>query len=208
MKKSVLLGIIGLAAGVATSYGQGYLTLDNYSSGTDPAAIYGANVPANGITGANGSGALSISAWTIGLYFVGGSSGLNQAAGNGMPDASLALGTGPGSTVPIGTENATGNPGFYGALAAFNSGSTAFTTVTLEIVAYDSAASSYATAAYRGHSAAFSMSTVTATSPTPIYAGDFMPGILSVTPVPEPTTLALAGLGGLATLVMSRRKKA
>src|ERR1017187_6075214 len=98
MKKSLVLGILGLATAAVTSYGQGYITLDNYNGG--PLLTYGAGVPANGVSGALGSGGLNGS-WTVGLYFVGGTSGLSQAAGTGMPDASLILGTGVGSTIGV-----------------------------------------------------------------------------------------------------------
>jgi len=195
MKKSVLLGIIGLAAGIATSYGQGYITLDNYSSGANTTAITYLGTPLD-------------SSWAVGLYFVGGSSGLVQGPGNGMPDATLALGTGQGSSGLFDTQNAAGSPGFYGLFASFNTGSTTFNTATLEVVVYQAAAGSYGAAGIRGHSAAFSMPTVSATNPNPTYSGDVAAAnAITVSPVPEPTTLALAGLGGLASLVALRRKQ-
>ena len=201
MKKSLILGIVSLAASVATSYGQRVITLDNYSSQTDPMLIYGPDTPANGISGMLGSGGL-INSWTVGLYWAAGTTGLSQAAGFDLPDVSLTLGTGGGSTVVVATQNALGMPGYYGSITAFNIGPS--TTVTLEIVVYDTAAGSYANAAYRVHSAAFSMPTVSVTSGSPIYTGDYMPGQLFQTP--EPTTLALGGLG-LASLLLFRRKQ-
>jgi hypothetical protein len=52
---------------------------------------------------------------------------------------------------------------------------------------------------------------LTGTSATvPGYGGgprNLFVGIYTTTPAPEPTTLALAGLGGLASLVALRRKK-
>jgi len=202
---------MGLAAGAATTYGQGYITLDNYDTNGSQApqlVTYGANVPANGVSGAVGSGGLS-SAWTAGLYFVGGTSGLVEGAGNGIPSATLALGTGAGSTVPFTLQNAFGTAGAFASIGSWNSGSIANTTLTLEIVVYPTAAGSYANAAFRGHSAAFSMSTVTASSSTQALVNDAVGfGPFTVTAVPEPTTLALAGLGGLASLVALRRKQA
>ncbi|MFZ0828121.1 MAG: hypothetical protein WAO02_11920, partial [Verrucomicrobiia bacterium] len=59
MKKTTLLAIVGLAAGVATSYGQGTILLDNYST-SGPNINYGA--------GSGGSGGL-LAGWTMGMYY-------------------------------------------------------------------------------------------------------------------------------------------
>jgi hypothetical protein len=212
MKKSVISGIIGLAAIAATSsYGQGYILLSNYSSQANQ-LTYGAGVPANGVSGALGSGPLS-TAWTVGLYFVAGSQSLVDPAGTGTPIAPLALGTGTGSSIAIGAGNANGNPGYYASIPFFNAGVAAGSTITVEMIAYPTAAGSYAAAAYRGHSSPFTIVTVPVTSTSPNITGSATgvgsTGDITVLPaaVPEPTTLALAGLGGLASLVALRRKQ-
>ena len=206
MKKTVILAVIGMAAGVASSFGQGYVSLDSYNSGTLGAFVsYGAGVPLNGVSGAVGSGGLT-GAWTAGLYWVAGTQSLSDPAGTGTPIAPLVLGTGNGSSVAFATSDTGGTLGRFSSVPSFNSGSTANTTLTLEIVAYPTSAGSYANAAYRGHSAPFSVATVAATSPTPSYTDGFTS--FSVAAVPEPTTLALAGLGGFGMLMALRRKQA
>jgi len=207
MKKSLVLGILGLAVAAVTSYGQGYIILDNYFSNSGnygPGFVnYGAGVAANGVSGALGTvGAGLDSNWTVGLYFVGGTTAIVDPAGNGIPNAGLALGTGTGSTAASGYSDVAGT---FSSATAFYSGSTAFTTITAEIVAYDSAASSYATALFRGHSAPFSMGTALFTAPSKPSVGDYFT-TFQVTPVPEPTTLALGALGGLALLAFRRKQ--
>ena len=46
-----------------------------------------------------------------------------------------------------------------------------------------------------------------ASSPTGSFSGSIFANGVAPTPVPEPTTLALAGIGGLASLVAMRRRK-
>jgi hypothetical protein len=76
--------------------------------------------------------------------------------------------------------------------------------VSFEILSW--VGTSYASATYTG--------SINWTEPSiavsPARAGFFshLPGDIVLTPTPEPTTLALAGLGGLASLVAFRRKNA
>jgi len=115
----------------------------------------------------------------------------------------LTLGSGLGSTAPI---NASGTPGRGFANAFFVVPGTAAaggTAITVMVVAYDGG--SYLGSADRGHSTAFGMTVSPNTSGSPNAVGTFMSSF-SVLPVPEPTTLALGGLGGLALLLMRRRQ--
>lgn len=98
-----MVGIIAVS-----SYGHGFIRLDNYITGTYPLITYGifravdgsfVPVPANGVNGLLGSPGDGLSSeWTVGLYWVSGATGLSQPAGWDMPDAALILGTGIGST--------------------------------------------------------------------------------------------------------------
>ena len=208
MKKSLLIGIIGLTAGVVSSYGQGYINLDNYFTNNGSAGpgfiLYGPNVFANGVSGALGTLNGKIGAgWTVGIYFVGGTQSIVDPAGSGIPNAALALGTGTGSST---TSFFSSTAGTFSAAQAWNSGSVLNTTITAEIVAFDTAGGTYANAGFRGHSAPFSMPTALFTAPSKPGVGDFFTSF-QVLQVPEPTTLALAGLGSLS-LLLFRRKQA
>jgi len=211
MKKTLLAGICGLAACAATSYGQGFIALDNYSSSAHPLVTYGSGVFANGISGALGQVGTGVtgSGWTVGLYFALGNvtASSDQTAGNGIPLA-LALGTGGtagGATTTFlsGSLNGEFAASAYFQATAATPGASG-TTVTLEVVAYNG--TDYASATQRGHSAAFIIPALAGTS-FPNNVGDYM-STFSVTPVPEPTTLALAGLGGFGMLMALRRKQA
>jgi len=219
MKKSLVIGILGLAAVAASSYGQGCIWLDNYfSNGGDggPIFTYGVGVPVNGVSGAVGTpGAGLLSGWTAGIYFAVGTPNIIDPAGVGMPNAALSLGTGPGSTASFQT-SAFGVPGEFEASQPFNTGAPVGSTITLEIVAYPTPAGSYAAAIYRMHTSPFTMPTAENTnepwtnSPSS-FVGDAMiaAGITGQFPVqiPEPGSLALIGLTSLS-LLLARRKEA
>ena len=191
MKKTVLFGILGLAATMATSYGQGYISLDNYSAF---AGGGGNGLILNGGTGITGG-------FTVGLYFAVGNVVGDATSGNGLVSGNLGLGTGAGSTAPF---NGAGTPGLFVAPVYFQGvASSTASLLTVEVIAYDG--STYANSLTRGHSSAFNITTAFGTGFVPS-VGDVMT-TFSVSPVsvPEPTTLALAGLG-LASLVAFRRK--
>ncbi len=198
--------------GVASSsFGDGYILFDNYSSAADPAVTYGVGVPLNGVSGATGQvGAGLANGWTVGIYFALGTLNITDPAGNGIPNPSLGLGTGPGSTVAV-CSSAYNVPGFFISSTPFDTGGIADDTITAEMVAYSG--SSYTTSLYRGHSDPFTMTTYSSGSvgmenintgyPNGL-VGDYMQSF-SVTPVPEPTSFALGGLS-LMVLVLIRRK--
>ncbi len=121
---------------------------------------------------------------------------------------SLALGTGTGSTAGINDVRSPLGLGAFLAGAAWAVPGTSGSggeTVTIMIIAYSG--SSYATANFRGHGTAFTMSTSASTSPSPAQVGNHGFTAFTINQVPEPSVLALSGLGG-AALMMLRRKKA
>jgi hypothetical protein len=206
MKKSILLGIIGLAACAATSYGQGFIILDNYTV-SGGYVTYSAGIPANGVSGALGTpGSGLLSGWTVGLYYVLGNPAISDPSSIGIPIAPLTLGTGTGSAASV-FDSTFGTAGtFFNAANFAVPGGAIGGLVTLELVAYDTAGGSYAGALYRGHSVPFvlTMQSGTAIPPTAQVGPGF--STFALQPVPEPTTLALAGLGGLSLLLFRRKQ--
>lgn len=204
MKKSLVLGILGLAAAAVTGYGQGCIFLDNYISSTyNPVCL----------TAWNGGG-LAPAGFTVGLYYdptananiVG--SVLADPTGVADPtslNAALVAATGPGSTASIFT------PGYFCATTSFliqpSAAVPAQSSYTIMIVMYNG--SSYYTSTIRGHSAPVYVQDA---APSVAMGGDIGYAFPANTPmigfVPEPTTLALAGLGGLGMLFALRRKRA
>jgi len=212
MKKSLILGLLGLAAAVAPCFGQGTVFLDNYFTG-GPNINYGeAGVPANGQSGAAGVSGAGVNAagWTMGLYYVVGTQVVPadpnpKPIGDPSVFGGLTLGTGAGSTAsifapPFSTAGEGFSSGFFAVPGTAIGGGT---TITLEIVAYNGA--DYASSTFRGHSAAFTMAVSSSSSPSPNPTGSAMPSF-SVYAVPEPSVFALSGLGA-AALMLIRRKK-
>jgi PEP-CTERM motif len=180
MKKSILIAVLGVAACAATSYGQGYVVMNSYS----------ANAGAGAITTLGGTPVSS--AWTAELYFALGT--VSDSAGVGLPGAGF---TALPSSITSYDAN---NDGYFQnatpvVIPGYSSGAISF-----EILA--SGGSLY-------RSGAFTESKIGTdpASPPSVFGdnGTGMPNM--VIPVPEPTTLALAGLGGLASLVAMRRKQ-
>jgi len=202
MKKSLILGLLGLAASVAASFGQGTINLDNYNFGTATVTYGQGNIPANGVSGAAGGVGSGLQAgWTMGLYYVVGAPAIGADPNpNPVGDPStftggLALGTGTGSTAAFASSTF-GTPGK--ALASFGfavpgTSAAGGDTVTLEVVAYNGA--SYAASGFRGHSAPFTLVTSVNTAQSPTAVGTAMSSF-GVFIVPEPSVFALAGLGG------------
>ena len=203
MKKKLSLAILGMTA--VSSFGQGVIKLDNYNT-SGPYVTYGA-----GTDGGLGVG-LGAS-YTMGLYYwnaLGDFTGSTSIDPTGFADpATLGdylLGTGPGSTAQFET-SAFGTRGAACAASAWEvpiaPSPTGGATITIMIVAYEG--SSYASAPYRAHSAPFTLVTSDSSSTSAVAIGTAMPG-WGIYPVPEPSTLALAGLIGGAWLFFHRHR--
>jgi hypothetical protein len=209
MKKSVIMAVLGVAASVASSYGQGLVTFTTYS----------ANNGYGGVTISEGTSLSSVvipDGFTLDLFYslTAVSDPVNNALGSSitaLPGAGLTDLLMTGETTLAGGANPDPRsitiPGWTAAGGA----------PTFEVVAFNG--STYANSTIRGRSGSFlqgsSLVAVGSSSPVP-NLGDTASGSgpggtfpsFYVTSVPEPTTLALAGLGGLASLVAFRRKQA
>jgi hypothetical protein len=195
MKKTLVLSLFGCAA-CASSYAQGVF-FSNYQTSTQT----------QGVTFAAGSGALSglgvgSSFSAILLY---GPAGLNSVASLapiGNPSSiATSLGYSPTAAGAIGGGSGAG--WFGNPIINFPSYSTTYTVV-------EEVTGIVAGVTYTGYSSIIQYTTAassavpTAKLPNFLALGNFT----VASSVPEPATLALAGLGGLASLVMLRRKKA
>jgi len=171
-----------------------------------------------GSGGTVGNPITTASGFTAGLYFVN-VAGNNVASFAADPTGNSAIASlysGPGAVV-VGSGGGSsggiasasdvfGAAGKYAPATTFNPGLGAGATITLMVVAYNGA--SYQNATIRGHSTAFTMTTSVGTA-FAANSGDFeTDGGFSVTPVPEPSVLALSGLGAAALMAIRRKKVA
>jgi hypothetical protein len=208
MKKSIVAAVLGLGAMAVSSYGQGQITLDTYNSSSLVYVTQGGV----GITGG----------FYVGLYYGPANSNINGSVAadpSGTADpislySGFTLATGNGAVVNtwVGTQGQFANILSGGGLSSFLIQPTGTTqnSYSLMVVTYNNAAG-YDQSTIRGHSAAFYMQSG---NPITANSGDVglggMPSFaaFNVAPVPEPGTLALAGLGGFGMLMALRRKKA
>ncbi|HVU09291.1 MAG TPA: PEP-CTERM sorting domain-containing protein [Verrucomicrobiae bacterium] len=191
MKKTLILGVLGLAVGVLSSRGQGSIQFNTYTANNSNGILSTFNgVPLDGtftgellysltpINDTAGAGPLS-QGWTVG-----------STALFDQPGVIAGYIQGPNLVLP-----------------SYTSG-----LVYFEIIAFNGA--SYGAGTAYGHTASFSMPLATGTvqawvaDGNPANGGSGLISALVLQPVPEPATLALAGLGGLAALVAYRRKQA
>jgi len=191
MKKSVIIAVLGAVGLAVSSYGQGIIQFDTYAGSYNGGSISqvkylgGAIVPDGSFTATlyYSLGTVSDPVDTTAASIL---SPIN-AAFIALPLSLTQVINGwiqDPNQVLIPTYPSTGGP------------------VTFEIVMTGQG--------WSGRSGSFTESVINQSSApgTTFGANGPGPGQMFVAPVPEPTTLALAGLGGLASLVAFRRKQA
>jgi PEP-CTERM motif len=203
MKKSIVLAILGVAtaAGMTSSYGQGSVVFKNYFSSSSPTINFGASA------GANAGMALGSSFEAQLLWF------------NGLTSDASSL-TAVGSPVIFGTSVTGASPVADGDLAH---GAGYFIGPTVSLTGYSSGLATFEVmvtgtengVTYSGVSSLFTMTPATGASPPPGFnqvqsgtgAIQYDGSTYNVEAVPEPTTMALGGLG-MAAMMFFRRKRA
>jgi hypothetical protein len=199
MKRGIFIAVLGMASAVA-AYGQGYVNFSNYYNSTQTTGITYGNGPAVGLgVGPEISVTLLYGASTDTLI-----SELTPLAYNDFAGDSSPIAAGNGIVSGPGAIPASQGGGWFSGGAVLVPGTPG------SVYAFAlSATGTYLGKTYNGVSGIFDGATQVSNLvgvpnlPPGLELGSFQ--VLTV--VPEPTTLALAGLG-LASLAMLRRKKA
>jgi len=186
MKKSIVLGLIGFAATVATSFGQGGVFFANYEGGPIGSPIsYG-----NSLVPAGKAGQAVGSTFSAQLWY------LNGATWTALPATTTAF---------FGVDGDVGTGAGY-----FNFGAAVIPLpvgqVQCQVYAFNNAqVGSYAPGEIFGFSNPFTITTVSTQDPNyPTFAGTTYAGF-TVSAVPEPSTAALLGIGCMSLLALRRR---
>jgi hypothetical protein len=210
MKKTIIttLAVMGLAACVNA---QGYFTVDGGANGGDnatPTSTTGGLVFIDGVLD---------TATDINLGILWGTSSTSILTPVNLDPGAANSGAYAGNINFIASQSTGGQDISFngdGSLLDFNGNSYAVTgtsvgqVIWLVLQGWTGSAASYAQATTFGQTAAFQV-TLTSSTAQPAANIDAMPSLnLVTTSVPEPTSLALAGLGGFGMLMALRRKQA
>lgn len=187
-----MLGMAASVAVVSSAHAQGRVFFASYNYSTAAQIVYGAG--AGGTVGAGVNNTFTAGLW----YFLG--------------TTTLAAGGGPNMTLPTGWEQSsvtaqlsTAAPTGYFNGPIANISDYVSGPITFSIIAYNGTALNSATTTAQGNEAGFTLSSIASgVSPT----GEFGAGAtgFSVLPVPEPSVIALSGLGAAALMAMRRKK--
>jgi len=204
MKKSLILAVLGVAVTAATSFGQGHVYFANYA----PAGTGGTSDPGVDalVTYASSQVPAGKESLAVGSGF---SAELFYSIGGGTPTTALTSSIQPF----FATDGDTGNGAGYFVFGAIDIPGYTSGVISFQVDVFNTVTiGGYAPGAITGQSqvlTAAGISTGLALGNSLGYnltSGTFAPFTVSAT-VPEPSTLALAGLG-LAALVAYRRKQA
>jgi len=198
MKKILVASILGLGLAVTQSRAQGYIAFDNYNSDNGNGSIITYNTPSTGLSG-------PIGGFTAALYYELGTPTTDPGNNASAPGNGLVLVPGTGSNAGLSPAYPTAVGGGYFTGPKITIDSYVNGAITFEIVAYNGA--NYGSSTMRGRSGSFVESSLA----TGLSTVNFFPNsptfqVFSTVPVPEPTTIALAGLG-MASLLAFRRRK-
>jgi hypothetical protein len=223
MKKLILAAItLTTAAGI---FAQGTVTFNNRIAGTGTTHVWSGPAYLSG--NSSGDVPAGTTVYGSGYFLIGTVGGMSAsttmaqllgANGASAPESSLLPSTSPATTFRTGA----GAGNIVGSTATFDNIPLDAAAASFELAVWDNSTGLYPTwtqassavasgVIFGGRSSEFTLSQIGGTTFTPpsmisSVAGQGLQTFAIVTSVPEPTTVALAGLGAAALLIFRRRK--